>query len=134
MQLKMKKVIGVKILFKIIKSNEEKETTCIACIVLIIGFISLWLSRYPVALAYFIGIPSSMYVETYMLLYAVSLFIYLSPLFFLNNKWKSISLNVSFIVISIVLAQHYIDVIDSPYSYLDLNNHGFHLNYKALYV
>lgn len=127
-------MIGVKILYKIIKINEKKETACTACIVLIVGFIALWLSKHPVLLSRIVGFQANWYIEIYMLLYTVSLFIYLSPLFFLNNKWKSISLNTSFILISFVLSQHYIDVINSPYSYLDLNNHDFYLNLKALYV
>ena len=127
-------MIGEKILYKIIKRNKTKDPVCTACIVLNVGVVSLWLRQYPVLLANIMGLPASRHVETYMLLYTLSFLIYLSPLFFINNKWKTILLNISFILLSFVLAHHYIDVINSPHSYLDLNNHNPLLNLKEFYV
>ena len=119
-------------MYKIIKYKETSPKTCTACIALVVGIIGLWCSQYPVILSQILRIPSSMYIYTYMVLYMTSLLIYISPLFFLENKWKGFTINISIGLLLIISTHHYTDVINTPYLYLDLNNHMFNL--KAAYV
>lgn len=118
--------------YKIVKLKEANEQMCTACIALTAGIIASWLKQYPIMVSQTLHIPPSMYVWTYMFLYMTSLFVYISPLLFLQNKWKPIVINTSIVILFVITTRHYFNVMNSPQLYLDLYNDIF--NFKALYV
>ena len=105
-----------------------------AYLMLIIGVIAYMYKDYPIYISVQIGLSSSLYITMHMLMFSTMHLIVASPFMFLREKWRDSIISILMAVITVISIQHYLDVKEKPYLYLDFKNHPTTINRKAVFT
>ena len=94
-----------------------------AYLMLIIGVLAFMYKDYPIYVSAQIGLSASLYIAMHVIMYSTTYLIVISPFMFFKEKWRDSIITVLMAIITVISIQHYLDVKEQPYLYLDFKNH-----------